>query len=416
MNKSKAVLVIGNYRATLTVIRAFAARGFSVILGVEGDTHGNRKSRYVSELWSHPPLSASDDAFANAFMDFIRARDDIGCVFPVTESAVVYFAKRNFELPSGVVLASVDPETIGVCQSKEASMALAQRVGTPVAEYRVVAGLAALRDAATDVGFPCIVRPLVAPTRILGRKAIILESESDLHSFFASWPKEHASLIVQHYVQGPRHNIYFLASGGDLLCCIQVKILRTDRADGTGLAVEGITVATDHRLQDSCRALVRDLGYTGAGCAQYLVDPDSGEFCFIELNPRLGANCAIIQHCGLDLPFGMYLLAKGLDWEPAHILSPFRKDQRYAWLYGDIAGLWHESKSGALDFRARTKWLAKAIANSLRADMHLTFSIKDPAPSISMFARRLKPATSGQRSGGNPGTRSMSVADRAKGT
>lgn len=386
--RGRSVLVLGNYRATLVVIRSMAAAGFRVVLGVSGNVLGNDRSRHVAELWHHPPFDAGSQAFGGALTDLLSQRPDIQLVFPVTEEAVVHFARGSFDLPHGVSVAGASPEIVDVCQSKEKTLVAASSSGVPSARYAVVNDLHGLLQAADDIGFPCIVRPLVAPSRIFGRKALILKSQADLHSSIPHWPTEHARLLVQRYLRAPRHNLYFVAVGGQVERCVHVLIRRTDRADGTGLAVEGDTIELDPRLHGYTQRLVAQLSYTGVGCAQFLVDPDSGEISFIEMNPRLGANSAIVQASGLDLPLCAAVLALGLPLSAARQPTKYRVGLRYAWLFGDLAGLLSEARGGRVGPRAALGWLGELAGNSMAADVHLTFSRRDPMPTLALFTRK----------------------------
>ena len=384
-----AALVIGNYRATLVVIRSLSAAGYKVVLGTNGNTHGNERSRFTAECWPHPELEAPENAFGGALQALLERRADIRLVVPVTEEAVVHFARHAYPLPEGVTVAAAVPELVEVCQSKEKSLELAVAAGVPCAPYAIVDSLSSLKSSASSIGYPCIVRPLVAPVRVFGRKALIVESSQDLDATIPDWPSEHRRLMVQQYLRAPRHNVYFAARRGEIAGCVQVLILRTDRSDGTGLAVEGITLPLDARLHDYCRALVRDLDYTGVGCAQFLVEPNSGRVSFIEINPRLGANCAIVQHCGVDLPLSMCLLAQGESLEALKLPPDYPAGRRYAWLFGDLAGLQHEIASRRLGLGRTLAWLGRLSWNAIRADVHLTFSWRDPMPTLTLFARRL---------------------------
>ena len=267
-------------------------------------------------------------------------------------------------------------------------MALALEANVPFARYAAVENLSELSSAVSDLGFPCVLRPLVAPSRLLEKKALILLSADELQHAMPEWPDGHRRLLVQRYLKAPRQNLYFVASDGKLVSCVQVMIRRTDRTDGTGLAVEGNTVPLDERLRGYCAALVAGLDYSGVGCAQFLVDPESDDVSFLEINPRLGANCAIVQSCGIDLPRSALAIAAGESLDRCDLTDTYPAGRRYAWLFGDLAGLQHEFRNRRIGILSAGRWLIRAIWSSLRADVHLTFSWRDPMPAVTLFGRR----------------------------
>ena len=144
-------------------------------------------------------------------------------------------------------------------------------------------------------------------------------------------------LLVQRYSPGPRHSVYFAARNGCVLARLEVVSERTDRIDGTGFAVEGISVPADPTLLTYADSLLAQSDYSGIGCLQFLRRSD-GSFHFLELNPRLGGNSAIAVHCGLDLPWLACELAQNrLDGPPSS--AGMRLGQRYAWTFGEVQGI-----------------------------------------------------------------------------
>jgi hypothetical protein len=187
---------------------------------------------------------------------------------------------------------------------------------------------------------------------------------------------------------GTRHNVYFLARKGGLLGIAQMQILRTDRPDGTGLAVEGMSVAPDLALVRWTAALAHALDYTGAGCAQFMVDSSTTAVSFLEINARLGANCAAPCACGFDLPrlFVEVLLGTAIPQGPA------RTGRRYAWLEGDLHGLASSLVSGHIGWRAAAAWLLRTLLAQLRAHDHIVFSWRDPLPTLATLHRWIQAA------------------------
>lgn len=66
----------------------------------------------------------------------------------------------------------------------------------------------------------------------------------------------------------------------------------------------GIDVGALSRLQDIAVAVVRDIGYVGAGTFEFLYDPLSTTFTFMEMNTRIQVEHTIteqlIRNTGID--------------------------------------------------------------------------------------------------------------------
>jgi biotin carboxylase len=220
---------------------------------------------------------------------------------------------------------------------------------------------------------------------------VVLRDGDDLAAAFPAWPPGHASLLVQRYAPGRRHNIHFAAREGRILARAETTALRTDRRDGSGLGVEGISVPLHEALNHDADRLVAVLEYTGVGLIQYLV-PHDGPPHLLEMNPRLGTALAFIQHLGLDLARAACALATGDPvWSPdpsyRHAVG-----RRYVWTSKDLNGLIVSRDQGRLAPGEGARWVRRLLRAALRADAHLTWSWRDPRPSIEL-ARTLLSAT-----------------------
>src|SRR6185503_17231776 len=80
-----AVLLLGNYRPTITLVRELKALSYAIIVGRGGGEGGAEYSRFTDEIWDHPELEESPDAFLLSLRSFLLRRSDIGVVFPVAE-------------------------------------------------------------------------------------------------------------------------------------------------------------------------------------------------------------------------------------------------------------------------------------------------------------------------------------------
>jgi predicted ATP-grasp superfamily ATP-dependent carboligase len=379
------VLVLGDYRQSLTIARSLAGRGDRVIGAIgPGRTSFLHRSRAVSDRW-HPAHELGDERFEQELRSAID-RFGADVLFPVGDLEIAWVARDPDRF--GVPVASVGDDIVGTCQDKPALLAVCDGVGVDHSASRVVETLDGLGRALDDIGFPAIVKSNDPLLRLLGSKGIVLHTPDDVDRVFGGWPDDHASLIVQRYVDGPRHNLYFVAERGEIAAVSEVEIIRTDVIDGTGYAVDGRTIPIRGDLLRDTERLVAELKYHGAGCTQFLVGAD-GETSFLELNPRLGANFAVVDRAGLHLAQHAVDIALG---RPIRIESP-RTGVRYAWTTGDLEGLVSAMRDRAVDSRGVLAWLWRAGVTVVRADLHVTWSWRDPWPALStMWRSVVRPA------------------------
>lgn len=381
----QTVLLLGNDRPTLTIARQLARRGANVIVGREGCDHGAELSRYVSSIWDHPPLADDRRAFNSALEAFLDRHRRIRIVMPVAEEFVRALAETPPALPDTVTLASLDPALLEVCLDKYRMMELAEQLGLPIAPHALVRDPHELGEQGDKVGFPMVVRPVISAQRIGVEKAVIVSDRDALLAQFSDWQEERGGLILQRQATGNRHNIYFAARHGEIRRLLHTRILRTDRADGSGLAVEGVTVDPGEDLVRHMTTLVDHLNYDGIGCAQFLIDDDTGEICFLENNPRVSGSHAIPEHCGLDLTEFLLALAQGRDAELG--ARPFAAGGvRYSWTVGDLIGLKTTLRGRKIGLLGALRWTARIALTALRSQVDMVNRWDDPMPALGGFA------------------------------
>ena len=172
------------------------------------------------------------------------------------------------------------------------------------------------------------------------------------------------------------------------------KALRTHRPDGSGLTADGITVAPPDGLMSVMTKLVEKLNDTGVGCAQFLSDPrdrvgpGSTGINFLEINPRMGVSVAAIRGAGLELRVAAVELAAGK--RPTQNQGRDHLGMRFSWVYGDLSGLVGMAILCQLSIRQPFGWIVAAANTTVRFDLDLVWSWKDPAPTLGVLSSGLR--------------------------
>jgi predicted ATP-grasp superfamily ATP-dependent carboligase len=388
VNASPKILVLGNYRQTITVIRSLAKTGHAVIVGRSGPAAFTEFSRWTSEVWVHDSMIEQEASFIDQLAAFLNERRDVPFIFPVDENEIACFERNSDRLSGLATIIMPDKNLFFSCIDKERMYKLCFSLGIPIPATSKVRSLTELHQNAGAVGYPVIVKPNDGYKYFFDNKAIVCRNQNDLAAFLPSWPIGHEYVLLQKYTEGYRHNCHFFAVRGDLRAYFENKTLRTDRLNGTGLGVDNTIVRPTALLQEYCARLIASLGFTGVGCVQFIVNGDEARF--LEINPRLDANCAIPYRCGYDFPCMAFDLARGLEAGSPQPAANCKNGTRAYWLMGDIYGLDNELHRGNVNARELVLWIAKLLNSLIRSDFHVTWSWRDPAPALfllySLFA------------------------------
>jgi predicted ATP-grasp superfamily ATP-dependent carboligase len=377
-----SVLVLGNYRPTLSVARALTPLGYRIIVTRRGGEGCAEHSRHVAECWDHPPID-DEGAFVSALARFLAERPDVTVVYPVWEPCALAVARHHGALPNDRAYATPPPETVITCLDKPRMLDVARAAGVPCAPFAVVDSHAALLREAAYIGFPLVVRPVSSSRPLLGDNALILRDRDHLLAKLPSWPPEQNRLIAQRYVSGPRYNVYFAADRGRAIRMLSTKTVRTHVADGTGLAVAARAVPLSAELRGHMERTLAALRYHGVGLFQML--GEDGRSTFLELNPRIGANHALAEACGMELSRLAIDLARGPM--PAEPLVVGESGLSCAWTYGELRGVRRALAAKEIGAFGAVRAIGRAVTTAVAADVHLTWSRHDPLPTLALFAR-----------------------------
>jgi biotin carboxylase len=381
-------LLIGNYRPALAAARELSRLGWRAVLCCEPDSVGAEDSRYVERVWEMPALGGKSGDFRSWLTASFAAEPAIGLVMPITEATLNAVSAARDLVPAGVLLAMPSARVLDICHDKFAWLQFARETGVSCPSFAVADSIGDLKRVMDELGYPSVVRPVEAGKRIGKRKAISLYSAEDFDRELGEWPKGLRQLLVQRRFVGERYNIYFGAARGRIVREITSFSVRTDRHDGSGQTIEGVTVDAIPVLSEELGRIVAAMDYTGVGCAQFLYDRASGTCCFIEINPRFGASYAFIEWAGFELTrLAVELAGEDVPTEARPL--PTRRS-RFVWTQGDVAGLVFSVRQGDIGFGQALRWAATAFVAACRANAQIGFSWDDPKPALRVYLRRLR--------------------------
>src|SRR5690606_10336113 len=110
----EAVLLLGNYRPAIVMVRALSRTGYRTVLGAGGEG-GAEYSRFIDEVWQRPSVTAAPQAMLRALTEMLDRRRDITVIFPVSEECVMFCAAYGEYLVPRVAIASPRPDIVRTC-------------------------------------------------------------------------------------------------------------------------------------------------------------------------------------------------------------------------------------------------------------------------------------------------------------
>ncbi len=226
------------------------------------------------------------------------------------------FLSENPALPracdkAGITFVGPSAELLELLGDKTAARGLAEKARVPIVPgtEQAVSDRKQVRKAAEKIGFPLIIKAAFGGG---GRGMRVVESPADLGSQFEEASREAAAafgngaVFLERFIRRPRH--------------IEVQILGDQHGDIVHLYERDCSVQRRHQkvvevapaialdpetrqaICDAAVRLARTAGYYNAGTVEFLVDSETGEWYFIEVNPRIQVEHTVTEMVtGIDL-------------------------------------------------------------------------------------------------------------------
>lgn len=235
------------------------------------------------------------------------------------------FLSENADFARAVVDAGLtwigpDAETITRMGHKAQAIATARAAGVPVVPGSN--GLLPSADdavaAARDIGYPVLLKAAAGGG---GRGIRIAGSDAEVTEAFAQASQEaeaafgDGGIYLEKFIARARHiEVQVLGDGTDAVhfferdCSLQRRRQKVWEEAPAAVLDDAVRSA----LCESAVALTRSVGYVGSGTIEYLYDPDTREYYFIEMNTRIQVEHPITEEiCGVDLIRAMITVCQG---------------------------------------------------------------------------------------------------------
>ena len=230
---------------------------------------------------------------------------------------------------AGLTFVGPDASVIERMGDKVAAREVARDAGVPTVPG-TPGGVADADEAvatAAEVGYPVMLKAAAGGG---GRGIRVVDDEAALRTAFPSATREAATafgdgrMYLERFVRRARHvEVQVLGDGRDVVhlfereCSLQRRRQKVVEEAGS----PGISDATRAVMTEAAARLGREVGYTGAGTVEFLVDDERDEFFFIEMNTRIQ-----VEHPTTELVTGVDLVAEQLRIAAGEPL-PLTQDQ-----------------------------------------------------------------------------------------
>ncbi|WP_454138797.1 acetyl/propionyl/methylcrotonyl-CoA carboxylase subunit alpha [Microbacterium paulum] len=227
---------------------------------------------------------------------------------------------------AGLIWIGPSPEAIESLGDKVTARAVAEKVGAPLAPGTPgpVAGADEVIAFAEEVGLPIAIKAAYGGG---GRGLKVARELDEVAELFESATREavaafgRGECFVEKYLDKPRHvETQCLADAEGNVVVISTRDCSLQRRHQKLVEEAPAPFLTDEQnrtLYESSKAILREVGYVGAGTCEFLIGAD-GTISFLEVNTRLQVEHPVSEEVtGIDLVREQFRLAEGgtLDYD-----------------------------------------------------------------------------------------------------
>jgi len=222
---------------------------------------------------------------------------------------------------AGIIFIGPDAKVLEMMGDKTAARAVAARLGIPTLQGTKdpVSSKAKAMTVAREIGFPLIIKAAFGGG---GRGMRVVQKEGDLERLLDEAQTEaqrsfgNGAVFLERYVTRAKHiEVQIVADKhGHILhlherdCSVQRRHQKVIE-QAPSYKVDPAIISA---LCDAALAIAGKVGYTHAGTVEFLVDIDSGEWFFIEMNPRIQVEHTVTEEItGIDIVRAQILIAQG---------------------------------------------------------------------------------------------------------
>jgi predicted ATP-grasp superfamily ATP-dependent carboligase len=383
----KVLAIVGDTQVGLWVVRSLARGGlkvFSVVRSPQGQAAHSRFSRgaWVIESALHEP----------GFIEELRQLAtglDVGSILTVSEGYHKVLIENRHRFEPEIHLFSPERERFLKATDKDYMQQLCRELSVPVARGTTLDAL--LSGEADELRPPYVLRTRIQNDDALGRtpfKAAYAETREQFQALVEPLRPIASNVLVQEYHPGVEDHVQVLMHRGE-------PVMVGDYIGEAHMPLAGgVTV-----VRRSCHhaALVRDavrllqaLQWEGIAGVQFHYDPATGEYIFLEINPRFIGGLPTVVRCGFEAPFMLWQSR----FEPERLRPrPYRKGVTTRILGGHANWLFAQLRGDPLPPGQQRPSRLGAVARFLYHcgpwTLDDSFLLSDPRPFLVDFRQML---------------------------
>lgn len=233
---------------------------------------------------------------------------------------------------AGIIFVGPNVETLEKLGDKTAARRIAKQAGVAILEgtEKAISTAKEGESTAADIGYPVILKAAMGGG---GRGMRVVKQPKDFLSAFEQAQREaetafgNPDVFIEKYITQARHiEVQLLGDKHGNLVHLHERDCSVQRRHQKVVEIApapALDKAVRQRICEAAIGIGQQVQYENAGTVEFLVDSDTDEFYFIEVNPRIQVEHTVTEEVtGVDIVKSQILVAQGAKLDDEEINLP----------------------------------------------------------------------------------------------
>ncbi len=282
------VVILGGHIQALGLARQVAAESIEVVLLVD--------TRYAVAKYSkavHKTHIYHGTKELEQWIDTLCLPQKGCLLFPTNDEMVEFLSQRYADYQQRFALGIPAPETVALFNDKRKAYQFAETYHIPCPECWYPDTIDEVKAIAATLPYPVVVKPAIMYTfhTTFGKKAFRCDNTEQLLAIYkriadANYPLE--KVLIQEFLSGGPQYLFsygVMAKDGIPVASLVANRIRQNPMDFGNSTTFAVTCNVPDIARQS-EQLLRLVNYWGMGEIEWMFDPKSGQYKFLEINTR----------------------------------------------------------------------------------------------------------------------------------
>jgi len=357
----------------LGIARSLGAKGIEV-WGIHDryDDFG-RYSRHCNAVL-FPPLMNGKEEFLQKLINQFGNAKNRPVLFMQSDLYVMFVSQNRSLLKKYFRFSLPDHELLMTLVSKERSAQFVVSKGLKIPETYFLDKKKTIEKNIEKIKYPCLMKPVDSFSTSFEKKTLIFSDKNLLEAFLRERGELIGRVIIQQIIPGGDTNTYqattYVSEDAKIFPIFTMRKIR-QRPPDFGITSYGISEEVP-QIREKVQNFIKSMPYYGFISVEFKQHPQTMEWIYIELNPRLPYYNKLIYDSGINFPYIYYNDLLGLNPGVTSIRRQ-RNGVRWIYLVGDFYSFKQKYSQGHINF---FNWFMSVI----KSNSYAVFDGKDLTP------------------------------------